>query len=119
MDVYTTELGIRLSCVKTSEFREGGVEPPIPPRYATGGPPFDYAQEFALQLRKITESFSLGSRRVLSTVHPVDFDRLVMDTTDGLLISILLATGDFWSSIGRGECLPSSPHQQTLVEMIG
>jgi hypothetical protein len=34
MDVYSTELGIRLSFGKTSEFREG-FEPP-PPRYATG-----------------------------------------------------------------------------------
>jgi hypothetical protein len=29
------ELGIRLSFVKTSEFREGGFNPPNPPRYAT------------------------------------------------------------------------------------
>jgi hypothetical protein len=37
MDVFSTELGIRLSFVKTSEFRGGGFEPPQPPplRYAT------------------------------------------------------------------------------------
>jgi hypothetical protein len=33
MDVYSTELGIRLSFVKTSKFR-GGINP-LPPRYAT------------------------------------------------------------------------------------
>jgi hypothetical protein len=41
MDVYSTELGIRLSFGKTSEFRGGrGVEPPnpTPPRYATEEP---------------------------------------------------------------------------------
>jgi hypothetical protein len=36
MDVFSTELGIRLSFAKTSEFRVQGVEPPKPPpRYAT------------------------------------------------------------------------------------
>jgi hypothetical protein len=33
MDVFSTELGIQLSFVKTSEFRGGGLKPP--PRYAT------------------------------------------------------------------------------------
>jgi hypothetical protein len=37
MDVYSTELGIRLSFVKTSEFRGGGGLNPNPPRYATAG----------------------------------------------------------------------------------
>jgi hypothetical protein len=54
-----------------------------------GGPPFNYTQEFALHLRKIIESLSPGSRGIQSTVHPIDFDRLVMHSTDGLLISIL------------------------------
>jgi hypothetical protein len=40
MDVFSTELGIQLSFVKTSEFRGGGdgFEPPPtpPPQYATG-----------------------------------------------------------------------------------
>jgi hypothetical protein len=34
MDVFSTELGIQLSFVKTSEFRRGVFEPPSP-RYAT------------------------------------------------------------------------------------
>jgi hypothetical protein len=35
MDIFSTELEIRLSFVKTSEFREGGLNPPPqPPRYA-------------------------------------------------------------------------------------
>jgi hypothetical protein len=33
--VFSTELGIRLSFVKTSEFRGGGLNPRTPPRYAT------------------------------------------------------------------------------------
>jgi hypothetical protein len=33
MDVFSTELGIRLSFVKNSEFRVRGIEPPL--RYAT------------------------------------------------------------------------------------
>jgi hypothetical protein len=32
MNVYSTELGIRLSFVKTLEFRGVGVEPPKPPQ---------------------------------------------------------------------------------------
>jgi hypothetical protein len=38
MDVFSTELRIRLSFVKTSEFRAGGggEHPNPPPRYATG-----------------------------------------------------------------------------------
>jgi hypothetical protein len=36
MDVFSTELGIRLSFVKTSEIWGGGLNPPKPsPRYAT------------------------------------------------------------------------------------
>jgi hypothetical protein len=35
MDVFSTELGIRLSFVKTSEFRGRGCFNPPPPRYAT------------------------------------------------------------------------------------
>jgi hypothetical protein len=31
MDVYCTELGIRLNFGKTSEFRAGGLNPPNPP----------------------------------------------------------------------------------------
>jgi hypothetical protein len=34
MDVYSTELGIWLSFVKTSEFLEGGFNCPPPPRFA-------------------------------------------------------------------------------------
>jgi hypothetical protein len=41
MDVFSMELGIRLSFVITSEFRGGFVtpppRPPARPRYATGG----------------------------------------------------------------------------------
>jgi hypothetical protein len=33
------ELGLRVSCVKTSEFREGGLNPT--PRYATGVEAYD------------------------------------------------------------------------------
>jgi hypothetical protein len=36
MYLFSMELGIRLSFVKTSEFRGGVVKPPNPPRYATG-----------------------------------------------------------------------------------
>jgi hypothetical protein len=37
MDVYSTELGIRLSFVKTSEFRGGNPLPPPPVCHCLGG----------------------------------------------------------------------------------
>ena len=40
--------------------------------------PFNYALEFALQLRKITENLSPSSRKMLDTVHPVDLIALFM-----------------------------------------
>jgi hypothetical protein len=68
MDVFSTELGIRLSFVKTSEFRGGGGDPPNPPRYATDqqyvGVRF---RNFVLQSRKllikITKRFHTNAQR--------------------------------------------------------